>query len=65
MQKTLKRRSFFTAAVAAVAALPIVPPLLKNLLRLPTGAMDGGSRITVRLNPLAIPRSKKGTDANG
>jgi hypothetical protein len=54
----MKRRVFFASLVAGAAALLAGLPILRTLLR-KWGRAEGKS-IVVTINPLAVPRGRKG-----
>ena len=60
----IKRRSFFTSLIAGTAGVFAGIPLLRSIVRhLPASEQRTG-KIVVTINPLAVPRSRKGGTSN-
>jgi len=60
----MKRRSFFGLAAATFAGLAAGPALLWKTLHASSPKHEEETKLKIRINPLAVPRSKKGS-ANG
>lgn len=60
----MRRRSFFRTVLGAVAAVGGGSVFLGRFV--PTSfRIAEKSKLTVRINPLAVPRTRKGENANG
>ena len=62
--KKMMRRSFFRSALAAVASVGAGWTILSRLTPA-SWRPPGRGKVEVRINPLAVPRTRKGKGANG
>lgn len=61
----LKRRSFFLAAIGALAGVVTGPGLVRRLLRPGSPPGEKQTAITITINPMAVPRTSKGVNRHG
>jgi len=61
----LKRRSFFGLAMACAAGMVAGPAWFARIVRPSAETLPGKKGMTVSINPLAVPRTRKGANANG
>jgi hypothetical protein len=61
----LKRRSFFGLAAALAAGLFAGPSWIAGMVRSSAAARPPQKHLSISINPLAVPRTRKGADTNG
>jgi hypothetical protein len=61
----MKRRSFFGIAATTIAGLSAGSAVLSKILHAASPKQEEVTKVNIRINPLAVPRSKKGRSANG
>ena len=61
----LKRRNFFASILSAAAGFLVVAPAFRSLLNATRHENRVEPKIKVTINPLAVPREKKGSASNG
>lgn len=64
-KSTMLRRHFFATLAAGAAGLMTGLPLIHRFFRKDMPGATSESSITVKINPLAVPREKKGETSNG
>jgi hypothetical protein len=61
----LKRRSFVGVAAAVAAALFAGPSWVARIVRPSAEPLHTQKKLRVSINPLAVPRRRKGANTNG
>jgi hypothetical protein len=62
---SLKRRKFFGVGAASLGGILAAAGILPGLFRAGRGSGERAPLVTVKTNPLAVPRSPKGPNTNG
>ena len=62
---SLKRRTFFGLGAASLGGILAAAGILPGLFRAGRGSKEPAPLVTVKSNPLAVPRSPKGPNTNG
>jgi hypothetical protein len=65
MTAPLKRRSFFGLAAALAAGLLAGPSWIAGMVRHSPAAPRTQNHVSISINPLAVPRTRKGANTNG
>ena len=61
----LKRRTFFVTAIGALAGVWTGPSLIRRLIRSGTTPAEKDAKISITINPMAVPRTTKGVNRHG
>ncbi len=61
----LPRRSFFARMLVLAAGMPLVGAALRGVTGRAASAPQDGPSVSVRINPLAVPRTSKGSTRHG
>jgi hypothetical protein len=61
----LKRRSFVGAAAALATGIFAGPGWVARLVHPSGNPLPGQKKMSISINPLAVPRRRKGADTNG